>query len=679
MKNTFLTNEEAFLFAEGTYYRCYDKLGAHRVKNDGADGYSFAVWAPGAKSVHVTGAFNNWERNENYAMTPVGSSGVWHLFTSGCKSGDAYKYIIESDCGEILYKADPYAFFAEAPPATASVLIDEKPYRWHDKKWLNAREKQDWRASPMNIYEVHLGSWKRHEDGTVYSYRELAETLVPYVAEMGYTHVEMMPVMEHPFDGSWGYQQTGYYAPTSRYGTPNDLRYLIDAFHKNNIGVIFDWVPGHFCRDAHGLGRFNGHALYEKYDHPQWGTYIFDFGRGEVKSFLISNALYWIEQFHVDALRVDGVTSMLYLNFGIENESQKRYNEHGGEENLEAISFLRRLNRTVGEYYPGVLTIAEESSAWPLVTYPPESGGLGFHYKWDMGWMNDTLKYMKTDFPFRKWAHNLLTFSMMYAFNENFILPFSHDEVVHGKCSLITRMPGDYWKQFAGLRLLALYQICHPGKKLNFMGNEIAQFIEWRYYEGIEWFLAERYQAHTSHREYIRNLNALYKNEKALWQRDHGWDGFEWLEANGSESSILAFIRHGEKPEDDLIVALNFLTEAYEDFRLGVDEPGEYVEVFNSDLMQFGGSGVANTGVIQSEPKPWQGKNYSVSVRMGGIGGVILKRAAKPKKISRAKPAAAKAKQAEKDTKTPKGEISSGEKPVKRGRKPKADSSETKA
>jgi 1,4-alpha-glucan branching enzyme len=445
--------------------------------------FRFAVWAPDVEAVHVTGTFNEWDADQ-YPLAPSETGGVWEGFVPNVKAGDLYKYVIDTKDAGRMFKADPYAFEAECPPGTASCATDISGYAWKDKAWMDERRATNHMKKPLNIYEVHLGSWDREENGDYLTYDEMSKRMVAYVKKMGYTHVELLPVMEHPFDGSWGYQVTGYFAPTSRYGTPKQFMHLVDSFHKAGIGVILDWVPGGFCRDEHGLVHFNGHMLYEKEEHPDWGTFKFDLGRGEVRSFLISNVLYWLEQYHADGIRMDGVTSMLYLNFGVDDPSKKKFNEKGTEEDFVSIDFIQECNARVGEYHPDVMMMAEESTAWPLVTYPLKDGGLGFHYKWDMGWMNDTLHYCQTDFPWRPGNHTLITFSIMYAFNENFILPLSHDEVVHGKCSLIGRMPGDYWRQFAGMRALAFYQITHPGAKLNFMGNEIAQFIEWRYYEG---------------------------------------------------------------------------------------------------------------------------------------------------------------------------------------------------
>ncbi len=628
-----------YLFNEGKYYHAYRTFGAHLAEEDGKTGVRFTVWAPGVRSVRVVGDYNGWQE-DGYALDPAGSTGVWTGFVPGILEGSRYKYLVKTPEGALLYKADPFAFYAEQRPCTASI-VRALDYTWHDARWMAKRARTDHFRQPKNIYEVHLGSWRQHprtekrdtnEDTQdieqFYTYRELAETLIPYVRDMGYTHIELLPVMEHPFDGSWGYQITGYYAATSRYGTPQDFMYLIDCAHRAGIGVILDWVPGHFCRDSHGLGRWNGGKLYEKDDHKQWGTYKFDFGRSEVRSFLLSNAMFWLDVYHADGIRVDGVSSMLYLNFDVENPGEKQYNKNGGEENLEAIAFLQEFSRMVGEYFPGVFTVAEESSAWPLVTAPPADGGLGFHYKWDMGWMNDTLKYMSTDFPFRPGCHTMLTFSMMYAFHENFVLPLSHDEVVHGKCSLIGRMPGDYWRQFAGIRLLALYQMTHPGAKLNFMGNEIGQFIEWRYYEGIEWFLLD-YESHRKHQAFIRELNHVYAKEKALWSCDHNWRGFAWIDADNAQQGILSYIRRSESGLITTVTVLNCGVQSYERYRVGVPKPGYYREILSSDSEDFGGSGKVNREPVRAEAVPFHGQPYSIEITVPPIGGTILKRVRK--------------------------------------------------
>lgn len=623
--NNSITQEEKRLFEAGTWTHSFDKMGAHPCEKKGVKGYTFTVWAPGAKKVNVVGDFNDWNEKK-HAMRVDKTGAIWKTFIPGISGGELYKYLIETESGEKLYKADPYAFYAELRPGTASVVMDIDNYKWNDARWMSKRMKSGHMNKPFNIYEVHLGSWRCHDDGSFYTYDEMADELVAYAVEMGYTHLEIMPVMEHPFDGSWGYQITGYYAPTSRYGTPQQFMNFVEKAHKAGIGVILDWVPGHFCRDEHGLGNFTGQKVYESEDHAQWGTYTFDFSRGEIRSFLLSNAFFWIEKYHVDGIRVDGVSSILYMNFGIDDPGCKRYNPDGTEGDLQAIDFLQKMNEIIGKNFTDVLMIAEESTAWPLVTRPPEVGGLGFHYKWDMGWMNDTLNYIKTDFPYKPGNHTMITFSMMYAYNENFILPLSHDEVVHGKCSVIGRMPGDYWRKFAGSRVLAMYQMCHPGGKLNFMGNEIAQFIEWRFYEQLEWFLVEEFDTHRKHQQYIKELNAFYKDNKALWVKDTSWDGFEWLDADNSEQSIICFVRHGDAAVDDLIVVLNFTPQTYTDYRIGVTRKGLYSEVFNSDNCEYGGSGVTNQGDIESEKVPWQGQDNSVVINVPPIGGVILKR-----------------------------------------------------
>ena len=560
-----LTKDDVYLFGIGTWERSWEKMGAHPDTQNRTRGWRFCVWAPDVKSVHVIGEFNDWDEQAN-PLVPVHTSAIWEGFIPGAEQGQLYKYLIETNEGEKLYKADPYAFKAECPPGTASMLWTLDGYQWNDAAWLKRRASHNHMSQPLNIYEVHIGSWKRHGDapqgdpdeygnypgpmdpfpaqrGEFYTYDDLSVELVDYVRDMGYTHIEVMPLMEHPFDGSWGYQTTGYYAATSRYGNPQQLMHFIDACHEAGIGVIMDWVPGGFCADSHGLATFNGHMLFEHEIHPNWGTHKFDFARGEVRSFLVSNVLYWLENFHVDGIRMDGVSSMLYLNFGIDDPGQKKFNKYGTEEDLDASAFIRQVNCAVEAHYPDVMMMAEESTAWPLVTYPPQDGGLGFHYKWDMGWMNDTLHYMQTDFPWRPGNHGLLTFSIMYAFTENFICPLSHDEVVHGKCSLIGRMPGDWWRQFAGLRTLAFYQMTHPGAKLNFMGNEIGQFIEWRYYESIQWFLTEEYETHRHHQAYIKALNHLYTAEPALYERGYTDDGFTWIDADNSKQSIVSLDR----------------------------------------------------------------------------------------------------------------------------------------
>ena len=644
-----LSNDDLFLFARGEWYRSYEKMGAHpAVTDDGTHGYHFAVWAPDVRSVHVIGDFNGWDETAT-PLYPTETGGIWQGFVAGIEEGALYKYLIECNDGRKLYKADPYGFYAEKAPGTASRTFDLDGYAWKDAHYLEQRSHRDMFAEPLNIFEVHLGSWRRHgdepqgeprEDGTypgpgdqfpaqrgvMYSYDDLADELVEYVKEMGYSHIEIMPVNEHPFDGSWGYQPTGYYAATSRYGNPRQFMHFVDACHEAGIGVIFDWVCGGFCANAEGLANFNGGMLYEHKIHPNWNTHQFHYGRGEVRSFLVSNALFWANLFHADGIRMDGVSSMLYMNFGIDDPGQKRFNEKGTEEDLDASAFIRQTNSVMGKEHPDVMMIAEESTAWPLVTYPPEDGGLGFHFKWDMGWMNDTLHYMQTDFPWRPGNYRMLTFSSMYQFNENFILPLSHDEVVNGKCSLITRMPGDYWRQFAGMRALAFYQMMHPGGKLNFMGNEIAQFIEWRYYEGIQYFLSEQYDTHRHQQRFIRYLNRFYNEHPTLWQRAFDSDGFEWIDADNADQSIISFIRRGDDPKEDLVILINFDVNAREDFRMGVPEWGVYEEIFNTDNERFGGSGVINTGKIKCQDEPWNGREQSIVVRVPPLAGMVLKR-----------------------------------------------------
>ncbi len=615
--------EEAllYLFNQGKYYNAADVFGAHPFERGGAEGVRFTVWAPGARAVHVYGDFNGWN-DWNRELSPIGSTGVWSAFVEGAKPGDKYKYIIETAKGDKLIKSDPFAFWSELRPSTASVVWD-MGFEWSDQRWIAKREKSNHFKEPKNIYEVHAGSWRKNGD-FFYNYRQLADELVPYVKDMGYTHIELLPLMEHPFDGSWGYQITGFFSATSRYGTPQDLKYLVNKAHKAGIGVIFDWVPGHFCKDAHGLYMFNGEFLYEKEEHPQWGTMKFDYGRNEVRSFLLSNAMFWIKEYHADGLRIDGVSSMLYLNFGIDDPGKKKFNMYGDERDLDAVSFCQELSYMVGSSCPGVFTVAEESTAWPLVTYPPEDGGLGFHYKWDMGWMNDTLRYVSTDTLYRKYDHNLITFSMMYTFNENFILALSHDEVVHGKASLIGKMPGSYYDKFAGLRVLALYQMTHPGAKLNFMGYEFGQFIEWREYEGLEWFLPEQYEAHGKHLQYIKALNNFYLKEKALYSRDHDWKGFQWIEADNAEQSVYIYARTCASGQHKDVVVLNFGSAYYEDYRVGVPKMGNYAESFSSDRLEFGGGGAVNEGLISAEKVPCHGQEQSVRIKLAPLSGVVL-------------------------------------------------------
>ena len=647
--NLMLTNDDIHLFGTGMWQRAWEKMGAHKDVQGNSEGWLFRVWAPQVSSVHVVGDFNGWDPKAT-PLTRAANSDIWESFVPGLEQGSLYKYVIETDAGELLWKADPFGFYAETCPGTASKLWDLGGYTWKDATWLNRRAERDIMKSPLNIYEVHLGSWKRHgnepqgeprEDGTwpgpgdpfpaqrgtYYTYDDLSDELVAYVKKMGYTHIEVMPLSEHPFDGSWGYQATGYFAATSRYGTPQQLMHFVDACHKAGIGVILDWVPGGFCANAEGLATFNGRMLFEREIHPNWGTHKFDFSRPEVRSFLVSNALFWIEQFHVDGIRMDGVSSMLYLNFGVDNPADKKFNKYGTEEDLDASAFIRQVNCAVGKEFPDVMMIAEESTAWPLVTYPAEDGGLGFHLKWDMGWMNDTLHYMQCDFPWRPGNHSLLTFSIMYAFSENFILPLSHDEVVNGKCSLIGRMPGDDWRRFAGLRTLAFYQMTHPGAKLTFMGDEIGQQIEWRYYESIEWFLAKDFDAtHGAQQRFIEALNHFYTKQRGLWQNAYTEQGFEWIDANNSEQSIVSFVRHGDKPADDLLILINFDPASYETYRVGTPREGDWELVFNTDEPTFGGSGFPVVDMASSKPEPWNMRDNSIEIAVPGLAGLVYRR-----------------------------------------------------
>ena len=665
--NLMLTDDDIHLFGTGMWQRAWEKMGAHKDVQDNSEGWLFRVWAPQVSSVHVVGDFNGWDPTAT-PLTRAANSDIWETFVPGLEQGSLYKYAIETDAGELLWKADPFGFYAEACPGTASKLWDLGGYTWKDATWLNRRAERDIMKSPLNIYEVHLGSWKRHgnepqgeprEDGTwpgpgdpfpaqrgtYYTYDDLSDELVAYVKKMGYTHIEVMPLSEHPFDGSWGYQATGYFAATSRYGTPQQLMHFVDACHKAGIGVILDWVPGGFCANAEGLATFNGRMLFEREIHPNWGTHKFDFSRPEVRSFLVSNALFWIEQFHVDGIRMDGVSSMLYLNFGVDNPADKKFNKYGTEEDLDASAFIRQVNCAVGKEFPDVMMIAEESTAWPLVTYPAEDGGLGFHLKWDMGWMNDTLHYMQCDFPWRPGNHSLLTFSIMYAFSENFVLPLSHDEVVNGKCSLIGRMPGDDWRRFAGLRTLAFYQMTHPGAKLSFMGDEIGQQIEWRYYESIEWFLAKDFDAtHGAQQRFIEALNHFYAKQRGLWQNAYTEQGFEWIDADNSEQSIVSFVRHGDKPADDLLILINFDPASYETYRVGTPREGDWELVFNTDDPTFGGSGFPVVDKASSKPEPWNMRDNSIEIAVPGLVGLVYRRrrasSYKPPKATKKKPTA---------------------------------------
>ncbi|MFC0214765.1 1,4-alpha-glucan branching protein GlgB [Paenibacillus chartarius] len=622
--------EQLYLFSQGALYHSYRMLGAHFVQEGGKTCVRFAVWAPHAAMVRVPGDFNGWD-GSRHPLERLGDSGIWCGFVSEAREGDFYKYEIFTRDGRHMMKADPYAFLAELKPGTASRIYRLDGYMWGDAEWQRRKQEQPPYYKPLSIYEVHLGTWKKKNGGEWYSYREMAHELVDYAVERGYTHIELLPLTEHPYDRSWGYQSTGYFAPTSRFGYPNDLKYFVDRAHQRGLGVIMDWVPGHFCKDDHGLRQFDGQPLYEYEDHrraekPEWGTLSFDFGRGEVISFLISNAIYWLEEFHLDGLRVDAVASMLHWNFG-KPESMWTLNQYGGDANLEAVEFLRNLNKAVFQYFPHALMMAEDSSDWPGVTKPAHEGGLGFNYKWNMGWMNDTLRYFQLDPIQRKWHHNLLTFAMMYAYSENYLLPLSHDEVVHGKRSLLNKMPGDYWQKFAQLRLLYGYMATQPGKKLLFMGGEFGQYDEWKDLEQTDWFLLE-YPLHSAMSAYTLELNRLYLREPALWELDHRPDGFEWIDVNNNEQSILIYTRRGAAPGEELIVVCNFTPIVYHDYRIGVPQAGEYIEIFNSDKPEFGGSGIWNGAPLKTEAPGWHGRPHLVRIDVPPLGVVVLKRAA---------------------------------------------------
>ena len=586
----------------------YRFLGCHAQNRDGVDGFVFRTWAPRAQSVRVTGDFNFWNE-EDLPMQPVGC-GVWEAFSRFAQPGQRYKLCIKTKDGRTVYKTDPYGNRCGVLPDTASIIEAEDGFVWHDGLYRARRRKEKILNRPVNIYEVHAGSWKRHEDGSVLSFRELAQQLVPYVRDMGYTHIELLPVMEYPYDPSWGYQITCYYAPTHRYGAPEDLKYFIDEAHRAGIGVILDWVPAHFPKDANGLYEFDGTCCYELSDptmneHPDWTTRIYDYGKPEVRSFLLSHPCYWISQFHADGIRVDAVASMLYLDYNRPNYKPNRF---GGRENLEAIDFLRQLNAAAFQTEPAVMMIAEESTAFPLITKPDYDGGLGFLFKWNMGWMNDMLQYMSLDPLYRKGDHNALTFSMTYAFSENFILPLSHDEVVHGKCSLIGKMPGNYDDKFNNLRVLYAYQMAHPGKKLNFMGSEFAQFIEWNFKQGLDWLLLG-YEKHRKMQQFVKTLNRFYLENRELWEVDTGWDGYEWIEPDDRDRSVIAFRRKDRKGRE-LVVVCNFCPVLRENYRLGLPKQGWYVPVLNTDDEAFGGYGFAPE-TVRTEKKPSHGQMQS--------------------------------------------------------------------
>ena len=611
-----------YLFHQGTNTHAWELLGAHRQLNGKTN---FCTWAPHAAAISVVGDFNGWDAAAN-PMTRLNEQGLWGATVELTHDYDCYKYQITTANGRTLYKADPFAFHTQTPPENASKIYRLAGYRWHDAEWMTERAAQDARSLPVNIYELHIGSWRRNADGNYYSYLQLAEELPTYLTEMGYTHVELLPPTEHPYDGSWGYQVTGYYAPSSRYGTPHDFMALVDALHEAGIGVIMDWVPAHFPKDEFGLYEYDGACCYEysdpaKWEHKDWGTRVFDFGRTEVQSFLTSSANFWAHTYHIDGIRVDAVASMLYLDYG-RQEGEWRPNINGGRENLEAVAFLRKLNSAVLSEHPGFLMIAEESTAWPLVTRPPEIGGLGFNFKWNMGWMNDTLFYTSLDPYFRSYNHDKLTFSMMYAFSENFVLPISHDEVVHGKGSLLNKMPGDYNQKFAGLRTFMGYMMTHPGKKLLFMGCEFGQFIEWDYHKQLDWMLLD-YESHRKTKDYIRALNHYYLAHPALWQVEDNWDGFRWLNADDNTRSVITYYRADEKGKKSLVLC-NFAASRWEDYRMGVPEAGTYRVALCSEEEQYGGAGFDRETLYRSEEQPLGQWAHSITLDVPPLSCIIL-------------------------------------------------------
>ena len=622
-----LSDLDIYLFNEGTHLAIYEFLGAHSKTIDDAPGMLFCVWAPNAQRVSVVGDFNRWD-GRIHQMRMIGTSGIWEMFIPNVWAETRYKFEIKTREGNLLLKSDPIAFYAEKTPLTASLTYDLSGYSWQDQDWIEKRKSLSLLTTPMSIYEVHLGSWKKGEKSSFLSYRDLAHQLVDYVREMGFTHIELLPICEHPFNGSWGYQTTGYFAPTSRFGEPKDFMYFVDYCHQNGIGVILDWVIAHFPKDGHGLGRFDGTALYEHVDprrgeHPHWGSYIFNYGRKEVRCFLVSNAMYWLKEYHIDGLRVDAVASMLYLDYG-RNQGEWLPNQYGGKENIEAIDLIRYFNESIYHRFPGIMTIAEESTAWPGVTLPPYTGGLGFLFKWNMGWMNDFLAYMSKDPIYRKYHHQNLTFPLMYAFSENFILPLSHDEVVHEKRSMINKMPGDWWQKFANLRLSYATMFGFPGKKLLFMGNEIGQWSEWDHDTGLNWNLLD-YDTHRKLQLFVRDLNYLYKQEKSLWEIDNSWNGFEWIDCDDSENSTLSFVRKSRNSDEFLIFACNFTPVPRLGYRLGVPKKGIYHEVLNSDSENYGGSNIGNLGQVYAQNIPSHGKPYSVDLNLPPLGCVVLK------------------------------------------------------
>ncbi len=622
-----ISDYDLYLFNEGKNRFIYKHLGSHPIIHDGIKGVNFAVWAPNAKGVSVVGNFNNWD-GRRHQMRVRGSSGVWELFIPNLKEGELYKFEIRTEEGPVV-KIDPYGFYFEKRPKNANIVFDvlNNEFKWTDEEWMKIRDKRNRINEPISIYEVHLGSWKR-KNGEFLSYRELAHNLVEYVKKMGFTHIELLPIMEHPLDASWGYQVTGYYAPTSRYGNPEDFKYFVNYMHENGIGVILDWVPAHFPTDLFGLARYDGTALYEHVDprkgyHPDWNTYIFNYGRNEVKNFLTSNAIYWYDNYHVDGLRIDAVASMLYLDYS-RKPGEWIPNIYGGNENLEAIAFLQELNSTCYELFGNIMMIAEESTAWPNVSKPTYIGGLGFGYKWNLGWMNDTLSYFKLDPIYRKYHHNKITFSLFYAFNENFILPLSHDEVVHGKGSLINKMPGDEWQKFANLRLLLSYMWTHPGKKMLFMGGEFAQWKEWDFDSELDWYLLD-FEKHRKLQKIVIDLNKIYIENPEFYEIDYNFNGFQWIDCNDSQNSVISFLRKDSSGNYSIIVC-NFTPVVRQNYRVGCPDLTNYKEIFNSDSEYYGGANVGNLGKIKAEKIKFHGFDYSINLTLPPLGVIILKR-----------------------------------------------------
>lgn len=684
---------QAYLFNKGEDYMSYNFLGSHPFTDaEGNRGFVFRVWAPKAISVSVIGDFNEWDPTAAQ-MYKLGDTGVWEVVILGARQWDRYKYSVIGADHRVYDKGDPYARHFETRPNNASIVYDPDDYIWGDDEFMqNRSDALD--AQPINIYELHLGSWRRHPDGNFFTYREAASDLVEYCKKMSYTHIELMPILEHPLDASWGYQITGYYAVTSRFGTPADFKYMIDLLHRNGIKVLLDWVPAHFPKNLEGLVRFDGTPCYEYGDprlgeHREWGTYVFDYSKNEVISFLISNAVFWIDEFHIDGLRVDAVSSMLYRDYG---RTSYIPNKYGGNENIEAIEFFRKLNGTIRKHYPSVMMIAEESTAWPKVSHPVEDGGLGFTHKWNMGWMHDTLDYFSTDFFARGWHHDEFCFSMMYAFSENFILSLSHDEVVHGKASLINKMPGDVWRKFASLRNMFMYQMSHPGAKLNFMGAEFGQFIEWRFYEELEWFMLD-YESHRLLQDFVSRLNRFYIDNPQFWIEDHSWDGFEWIDASDTVNNVFIYARKSPKEkENDIYVVLNMVPQPLEEYMIPVYELGTYKILMNSDDMAFGGSGYPTGAtvecLVEAVDEPYNGKPYHIKLNLPPLGGLYLMKVAdpvKPKKTAKSKKASdkfsAKTDKAVKSTKTDKAsqpEKATEKKPVRKAAKKAETKTETK-